>query len=259
MKKPSNLLYIILFCLSTNKVYAQKAIEDQNLLWLRYQVKLGINPNWQLVQELEERTYWFPSRQHQFLTRTMLKRDWGKGWIIGAGFTYISQSNPQDPSEKNFYSLYELRPQLELSYKQKLSDRFELGHRYWSEFRIREQENGKLKYANNRSRYKVEITYSPLDQLKLKAFEEVFLNIGSSITYNVFDQNRLGISAQYDLLKNFAAELGYINWFQQKSSGNEFYNRHIIRLTLHHTLNLKPNNCIKRRSLGQIKRCMLVQ
>ena len=38
---------------------------------------------------------------------------------------------------------------------------------------------------------------------------------------------------------NFGFELGYFNLFQQRPSGVHFYNRNIIRLTFHQTLNLK--------------------
>ena len=232
-------LIIIIISFISNKGISQKKTEDQNLLWLRYQLKLSLNPDWQVTQEIEERTYWFPWRQHQFLTRTMLNYKLGKGWSAGAGFAYFEQSLPQNPSEKDHYSLTELRPQLEISYKQNLSEKFELSHRYWSEFRIMEQEDGKFKYTHNRSRYKLEIGYLPIKQIKLKAFEEIMFNIGSDITYNVFDQNRLGLGFQYMPFRNLGFELGYINWFQQRSSGDEFYNRNIIRFTILHSIDLK--------------------
>jgi len=232
-------LIVLLIILASGKAFSQKKTEDQSLLWLRYQLKLNINPDWQVVQEVEERTYWFPWRQHQFLTRTMLNLKLGKGWSAGAGFTYFEQSLPHDPSEKDYHDLTELRPQIEISYKQNLSEKIELSHRYWSEFRIIEQEAGNFKYTNNRSRYKLEIGYSPMTKIKLKAFEEIMFNIGSKVTYNVFDQNRLGLSLQYMPFQNFGFELGYINWFQQRSSGDEFYNRNIIRFTILHTIDLK--------------------
>lgn len=231
-------LILLTICLISVNGLSQKKTEDQSLLWLRYQLKLKLSPKWQLTQEAEERTYWFPWRQHQFLVRAMLIRKLGMNWDGGIGFTYFEQSLPHDPKSKDYHNITELRPQLELSYKQKLSDEFELSHRYWSEFRITEQEDGHFKYSNNRSRYKLELGYAPFEVLKLKAYDEIMFNIGSQITYNVFDQNRLGLSVQYMLSPNLGVELGYINWFQQRPSGEEFYNRNIVRVTVYQTIDL---------------------
>lgn len=234
----ANIFFIYVF--STTAI-AQKKITKQHLLWTRYSLKLKISNNYQIRQELEERTYWFPWRQHQFVSRTFAKRKLGKGWNTGVGFTYFIQSLPHDPEIKNFNNRTELRPQLEITYKQQLSEKIILHHRYWSEFRFFEQPNHSFKFGNNRTRYKFEMRYFPSKDLTLKAFEEIHINIGKNIVNNVFDQNRYGTSIQYIPFKNLGFELGYLNWFQQRKSGTEYYNRQIVRLTIHHIINLKNN------------------
>lgn len=77
--------------------------------------------------------------------------------------------------------------------------------------------------------------------MKLKAFDEILLNMGRKVVQNVFDQNRYGASIQYMPFDKLGFEVGYINWFQQQNSGVDFYNRHIIRLTIHQNLNLKSH------------------
>ncbi len=238
MIKPTGILVLILTLTSTTLV-AQKNIETQQLLWVRYSLKLKLNDNYQIRQEIEERTYWFPWRQHQFVSRTHLERKLGKGWNTGAGFTYFIQSLPHDPTATNYTNQLELRPQLEMANKQTVSEKISLHHRYWSEFRFFEQPDGSLEYGNTRLRYKLELSYSPIPQLTLRAFDEIHINIGRKIDQNVFDQNRYGTSIQYKPLENLGLELGYFNWFQQRKSGIDFYNRHIIRFTLHQSINLK--------------------
>jgi hypothetical protein len=218
--------------------YAQKNIETQQLVWLRYALKLKLSDNYQIRQELEERSYWFPFRQHQLVSRTLLDRKLGKGWNAATGFAYFRQSLPQDPDAEVLTTLTELRPQLELAYAQPLSERVILHHRYWSEFRFFEQDDGNFNYGNNRTRYKLELRYSMSADFSLIAFDEVHFNIGREILNNVFDQNRYGASVQY-MHGNFGLELGYINWFQQRASGTDFYQRHIIRLTLHHSISIQ--------------------
>src|SRR5690606_16536898 len=99
--------------------------------------------------------------------------------------------------------------------------------------------NDNIRYGNIRMRYKLEIQYRPITNVTFKIYDEVFVNIGKNIGYNVFDQNRIGASIQYMPVHNVGFELGYLNWFQQRASGNNFYNRNIIRLSIHHNINFK--------------------
>ncbi|MFI8380252.1 DUF2490 domain-containing protein [Leeuwenhoekiella sp. NPDC079379] len=218
---------------------AQKTIDHQQLLWTGYSLKLKINESYQLRQEIEERTYWFPWRQHQFIARTMAERKLSKGWSAAAGLAYLEQTSPQDPTIKSYTTTAELRPLAELAYAQELGAKLSLNHRYWGEFRFFEQPDGSFDFGNIRARYKLELRYAPTAQLTFKAFDEIHLNIGNNIVQNVFDQNRYGTSAQYMFIENLGIELGYFNWFQQRASGTDFYNRNIIRLTIHHKLKLK--------------------
>jgi hypothetical protein len=240
-KHPLALLLLALM-LHTHVANAQKKIDCQELLWVRYALKLNINDTYQIRQEIEERTYWFPWRQHQFVSRTMVNRKLPKGWNAALGFTYFLQAWPQKPEVKVYENVTELRPQLELAYKQTFSEKWFIHHRYWAEFRFFEQPEGTFEFGNTRLRYKLEVSYSPTPKVTLKAFDEIFINAGKNIVINVFDQNRYGASVQYMMFKNFGIELGYLNWFQQRPSGVDFYIRDIFRLTIHHTITFKKSN-----------------
>ena len=74
--------------------------------------------------------------------------------------------------------------------------------------------------------------------LKTIVYEEILLNAGKSIVKNTFDQNRVYAALQYGINPKIAIELGYLNSFQQRSSGIDFYNRDIIRLSIFHKLKL---------------------
>ncbi len=233
--------FTVLFVLASYlPAYAQKNVSHQNLLWMRYFLRVRLNETWQVRQELEERTYWFPWRQHHILARTMAERKIGEGWSVSAGFAGFLQSLPQDPKVRDYTIQAELRPIIELSYRHGLSEKFSLQHRYLTEFRFIEESDGGFEYTNNRTRYRAEIRYQASPTVALTAFDEVFLNIGSNIVGNVFDQNRYGASILYMPGPRFGFELGYFNWFQQRPTGIDFYNRNIIRFTLHHSIIIKP-------------------
>ncbi|NEV94677.1 DUF2490 domain-containing protein [Psychroflexus sp. YR1-1] len=234
-------LVILLSAFYTKDALAQKNVKTQELLWTRFALEAKLSENYQIHQELEERTYWFPWRQHQFLSRTYLRRELGKGWNAGLGFTYFLQALPNDPEITDYTNRTELRPQLEIAYKQILSEKIELHHRYWSEFRFFEKSDNAFEYGNNRTRYKLELRYALTPKITLKAFDEIHINLGNKIVQNVFNQNRYGGSLLYMLKDNFGVELGYLNWFQQQESGVDFYNRHILRFTVRYAFSGKKS------------------
>jgi hypothetical protein len=217
---------------------AQKNIDHQSLLWTRYLLKLKINDTWSVYQEFEERTYWQPWRQHQLVLRSMAQYQLGNGWNVGGGFTYFRQALPQDPHKSIAYTQPEIRPQLEVGYKQQLSEKLNMQHRYWTEFRSFKPENEDYQFSNIRMRYKLEFQYQLSSKLTFKIYDEIFINLGEEIVYNTFDQNRIGTSMQYMPWKHFGFELGYLNSYQQRPSGIDFYNRNMVRFTIHQTIDL---------------------
>jgi hypothetical protein len=235
----ASLCTIVLFTWASLSATAQKNVATQHLLWTGYFLKLKLNDTYQLRQELDERNFLFSWRQHQFVSRTFMERKLGKGWSTGIGFTYLVQSLPQDPDVISYTNRKELRPQLEIVYKQSISEKFTIHHRYWSEFRFFEQADKSFVYGNNRFRYRLEARWTPAKKITLKVFDEMMLNLGKRITQNIFDQNRYGASIQYMPLQNFGIELGYINLFQQRKSGVDFYHLHIARFAVHHTISCK--------------------
>ncbi len=233
------ILTLFLLSIAITNLHSQKNIQTQQLLWTRYNLKIYINESYALRQELEERTYWFPWRQHQFVSRTLLERKLGKDWNGGIGITSFLQSLPHDPEIQIIETKSELRPMLEFGYWSPITKKIGLHHRYWSEFRFFEQANRSFNFANNRTRFKLELRYAATPKINFKAFDEILLNIGGEVVQNVFEQNRYGASIQYMPFDKLGFEVGYINWFQQQKSGVDFYNRHIIRLTIHQNMNLK--------------------
>ncbi|MBB4080840.1 hypothetical protein GGR28_003479 [Lewinella aquimaris] len=230
------LLLLLLLLLNTHPAHSQKNVDSQHLLWLRYNLRVPLNETHALRQEVEERTYWFPWRQHQLISRTVVERKLGKGWNAGLGLTAFRQSLPHDPLVPVASVRNELRPMVEIAGYQAFSEKVGLHHRYWGELRYFEAPEGGFAFSNYRFRYRAELRYLPTTKLQVRAFEEILLNAGKQIALNVFDQNRYGASVQYFPTKRVGFELGYLNWFQQRPSGQEFYDRHIVRFTVHHQL-----------------------
>lgn len=70
--------------------------------------------------------------------------------------------------------------------------------------------------------------------------DEIFLNFGKNITYNIFDQNRLFAGLVWQINAHTQLHGGYMNLYQQQASGNVFSNVHAIRFFVFQNFDLRP-------------------
>jgi Protein of unknown function (DUF2490) len=229
---------ILILMLPASAAFGQKQVLHQKQIWFKYYLKVPIGDNWQIRQEADDRNFLDPARQSQFLVRTHLQRKIGKGWAAAVGFAYFIHSLPQEPEVQDLYHVHELRPSFEITNETKLNDRFQLNHRYWTEFRFFKQPDQSYTFSNTRVRYKLELGYALSPKFSFLIFDELLINLGKNITHNVFDQNRYGAAIKYSPVENVGFELMYINWFQQAAQGDLFYDRDIVRVALHHRLGI---------------------
>ena len=78
--------------------------------------------------------------------------------------------------------------------------------------------------------------------LSFKLSDGIYINSNGGIIYNTFDQNRFYAGLNYQLIKNLSVELGYINMFQQRISGDEYLNRNIASLAISHRIKMHVKN-----------------
>lgn len=70
--------------------------------------------------------------------------------------------------------------------------------------------------------------------------DEIFLNFGKNITYNIFDQNRLFAGLVWQVTAHTQLHAGYMNLYQQQAAGNVFKNQHTIRLFVFQNFDVRP-------------------
>ena len=229
MKK--NALFFLLFF--ANLIIAQKNIENQNLLWTRYVTQLEFSKKWTIVAEVDERIFIKPIQQNVWLSRIQGRYRASQRIELGTGFTYLSVST-KNPEVDPGYQTPEYRIHQDLTIRQPFGklvfiQRFQFEQRFIDE-------NSKENEFYLRYRYRIQADYNFWETKKkfLKAIlsDEVMLNGGSNVENNTFDQNRFYAALQYVFNKNLSVELGYLNSYQQRASGVDFYNRNIIRLSV---------------------------
>lgn len=240
-------LVFLLLVGTAGSLAAQKQVTHQSLFFLRYYGKYQFSPKWGATLELEDRRFFRDSRNvNWILPRVAVTRSLGNGWSAAAGFTYYLADNPAVAGKPIDLAVPELRPHEELSYKQGLG-KLSVSHRYRLEERFTRKTDGDHLASGYefhfRMRYQLQLQYplikkeSPAGSLNAKLADEVMFNLGHSIVRNTFDQNRVYVALNYGISRQVQVELGYLKWFQERSSGDQYYSRDIARLTIYHSLN----------------------
>lgn len=240
-----NSILFLLFLISVKNGYTQKNITHQQLIWFAYNNSLEISPKLTFVSEIHDRRFYHPDAQHQFVLRGRLHYALKNNWDVALCFAYFLQS-PNDPRSTSDLVIPELRPHLDFNYKQ-VQDKISFFHRFRIEDRFfRNTKNNALDEGYNsnwrfRYMFTVEISMVKFKNeggIKLKIGDEIFVNAGKNIVHNTFDHNRIFAALTYAPIKSIIIEAGYLNWFQQRSTGVDYYDRDIIRLSLTHKISL---------------------
>ena len=245
--RPKRLFFSLLLLILVNfGAMAQKQVTSQALYWTRYYNQLHINKNMSWHNEFDNRRFFDKNKQHHLIIHTRLHYKFIKNADAAVGMTYSLQS-PQDPILSSGLIIPELRPNQEINLSNPYSKKFTLNQRLRIDERFIRKNNGTVLLSgydfNFRFRYRLQATYKlskDEDQTPtvLKLADEIMINAGKRIVSNHFDQNRIYAALEQGIYKNITAELGYLYWFQQRASGNQFFDRDIIRFTLNHKINL---------------------
>jgi len=227
---------------------AQRSVTHQSLLWYGYTVALKFNSLWYWHTEVQERHFVDPFAQHQMLVRSHLHRRLGqRGWEVSAGLCYFLQS-PNDPKALVRLAVPELRPHVELAMRHTVGW-LTLDHRFRTEARFYHGTDAALSvledgfaFSNYRLRYRLQLSVPILQwdeqrALRAKLGDEIHLNAGQRIPVNIFEQNRVSAGLSIDVLPNLSVDVGYLNWYQLRSTG-AYYNRNILSFTVLHEVDL---------------------
>lgn len=237
-------IFLIVTC---SFLYAQteKNVDHQSLLWTRYYNLLTINDKWSVHTEFDNRIFINPVEENSYAFRIQGRYKINPEIEIGAGFAYFSVAT-QDPEINYDFNVPEYRGQQDIIWKKDFN-KFTLIQRFQVEERFFHNANkdGLLPGTTFfwRFRYRIQGEYSFWKKenqfLKAIVYDELMFNGGENVVKNTFDQNRIYAALHYGINKNIALELGYLNSFQQRASGFDYFNRNIIRFTLFHKINLQ--------------------
>jgi hypothetical protein len=162
----------------------------------------------------------------------------------GAGFGYFSVDT-QVPEINPDFNIPEYRGQQDITWKQNagkiiFNQRFKLEERFIQKSNSLELLPGTTFSWRFRYRLQGDYTFWKKEKQLLKAVvsDEIMFNFGKKIIKNTFDQNRIYAAIHYGLNSNLAFEIGYLNSFQRRASGFDYFNRDIIRFSIFHKIKI---------------------
>lgn len=242
--KFTHTLFLFLTC-SFLHAQTEKNIDHQSLLWTRYYNLLTINEKWSIHSELDSRIFLNPVKENLYEFRVQGRYKIDDNFEVGTGFAYFSVAT-QVPEITTDFNVPEYRGQQDIIWKQDIGkitllQRFQIEERFFHNINNEGLLPGTTFYWRFRYRLQGEYSFWKKENQFLKAIlsDELMINRGKNVVKNTFDQNRIYAALQYGINKNITLELGYLNSFQQRASGVDYFNRDIIRFTFFHKINLQ--------------------
>ncbi|MFV8344901.1 DUF2490 domain-containing protein [Flavobacterium sp. ZB4P13] len=242
--KITQILFFFLVCF-ISRAQTEKNIDHQSILWTRYYNQLLLNEKWSLHTEFDNRVFLKPVKENLYVIRIQGRYKINEHLETGIGFTHFSVAT-QDPEVSYTFKTPEYRGQQDITWKLNVS-KVTLNQRFQAEERFIHNANKESLLPGTtfswRFRYRLQADYTfwkkENQYLKTILSDEIMFNAGKTIIKNTFDQNRIYAALQYGINKNIALELGFLNSFQRRANGIDYFNRDIIRFSIFHKIKVQ--------------------
>ena len=243
----NNRAFLLLFTLIAALATAQttKKVDYQSIVWTCYYNQLQLSEKWFLHSEIDNRVFTKPIQQNVYLLRVQGRYKINSHLETGVGFAHFSVTT-QIPEISPDFRIPEYRGQQDLTWrisgnKTVLNQRFQVEERFIHNANSLGLLTGTTFSWRFRYRLQGDYTFWKKENQAIKAIlsDEIMFNAGKSNRKNAFDQNRIYAAIHFQASNHFSYELGYLNSYQRRPSGVDFFDRDIIRLSVFHRLNWK--------------------
>jgi hypothetical protein len=228
-------------------VRAQRNTAYYNQVWLGYFNQTRVSRHWGAWTDLHLRTReYFFTAFYQSIARAGITYFVNDNTRLTAGYAYVTtykgDSHPfvAQPEHRPWQQVQWLNryPRLRLMQWFRLEEKFR-----------RRVVNGSELASGYNFNYKIRYNFFLQAPLSRKAFapntlsfvvnNEVHVNFGKQVVYNVFDQNRFFLGFAWHTSKTNNLQFGYMNLFQQLPAGNQYKMIHAARVFYFHNLDLR--------------------
>lgn len=246
-KLPTIFFLVCLFpgiCAFGQTVSPEKKVTGYSQSWFSINSTLRFSDKWGMVGDFHHRRDDFMADEYFYFLRAGAMY-----WIAGKypvilGVAHLWQAPPDGNSTwLNENRIYEQWSAVQKQGIVSILNRIRFEQR-WRDQIINDQVVGD-KIFSLRLRYLASFELKPFKNQKIPALvisDEVCVQFGETIVYNTFDQNRFFLGLKESLSKKLSVDIGYMNIWQQKSSGNQYTTSHVFRLFFYFNADLRKNS-----------------
>lgn len=222
----------VLFCSFLSFAQNDRLTDRNNTNWLQVFNTIKIDKKWSIHAEYQwRRTYGLKDWQ-QSLLRIGINRKLNENITAHLGYGWIETFPYGDFPIASAGTFPEHRIYEQISFKQPFK-KWILTHR----FRIEQRWLGRVQPGTDRIieawtflhrfRYQFRTQFAITSKWYAVAADEIFIGAGKNVGVNIFDQNRIFLSAGYKLNQNVSIEAGYFN--QTLQQGRRVNNKTIMQ------------------------------
>ena len=229
---------LIGFTLWSNYLYAQKTINRSNQQWIHSYQQYGVSSKMNLLFDVGYRMKEGFSEPRQFIVRSGVSYSIWSHIKVSTGIAYANYFLLSRLTETEYRFFQDIQM------TQQLMDKLRIEHRLRIEERFTYQTD-----VQNDSRYSWRFRYKLNGDIQLFRFtthslsfclgDELFIDTGKHIIYNIFDQNRLTTGISLHWSKNLSASLLYNYQFSAENKPGSYNATDILWLSVNSQLNLK--------------------
>lgn len=233
------IVLLIGFCVPFLLTAQQKDVSRTDQQWLSYYGQLKFARHWAMPADAGFRWKDGFKQRALYIVRAGIKRDLGAHASATVGVAHLGVYDADS------ISVEEYRPYQEIALEQRFGPTT-FSQRFRVEERFLNARGDNPDRFNFRFRYSIALgvpvarlpALHPDSKLLLNIGNEVFLNAGEEIVYNVFDQNRLIMGMGIAVNNKLSFYLNYNRQYGAKNAPRAYRLDHIVWLSARHTVNL---------------------
>lgn len=226
--------------------HAQRKFESQEILWLQYYMQIELSPRWSCLADVGlRRSDQFVAKPFTQLARMGIQYKLSSTTSLAGGAAYFEQYTRFEEFRPEYRSWFQITSESKLGEKSSLQHRIRAEQR-WQQVINDSSLADHYTYANRfRSQISLRFPVPLVSSAKFKPFivlfDEIFAQVGPSITYNVFDQNRVFLGVGISLVQGLQVVGGYQYSTIQSSKLPIFFHPHALRLVFQHSIKTYKN------------------
>lgn len=227
------LMFSLISAIATGQTnYHEKQVTQYNQSWVSLISNLRFTEHWGLMADLQASKQGFFKDDSYYLVRVGAV-NWINGKYpvaYGISQTWIAPKEGYN-TWSNDFKTYQQWTSLHQEGLFSILHRIRVEQR-WREVVVDDQKTG-TKLFSIRLRYQAGFEAKVFKSNKLpviSASDELIVQFGKDVVYNAFDQNRFFIGLKQRISSALSFDIGYMNVFQQKTTGYQYDSTDLFRL-----------------------------